>query len=248
MEAKKGEGIRALRAAARDGQTIEERTGTETKTGTYRVSDSKWYNPFSWGSYHIETYTYEASYSYVAASDAVDNIRRFVLDSESRIEAAFSEAVNHLEMKRRLLNLVAANFDMSDERYDASYFRLIVEDHINKIEFPIIKVDCGDAVDSIASRFSGEIRAGGEQDGLKRALAGAVDSAFAALTDRFDQSASAFKASLSAIGDDLQNTLLQDMNTEFDGILKDLDDKDANIARLKAYIGELDKALNEVRA
>jgi hypothetical protein len=196
----------------------------------------------------METYTYEDSYSYIAASDAVDSIRRFVLDSQNRIEAAFSESVNHREMKRRLLDLVAANFDMSDERYDASYFRLIVEEHINKIEFPVIKVDCGNAIDTIASRFSGRIRADSEQEGLRRALADAVGFAFDALIDRFDRSAAEFKMSLSGIGDGLQNTLLQNMNTEFDGILKALDEKDANIERLKAYIGELDKAVKEIRA
>jgi hypothetical protein len=243
VEREKSEGVRELRAAAKESQMLETRTGTETKVGrTTYTTGILW-----WKKTHTSTYTYEEAYSYVAASDAVDKIRQFVMDSQSCIEKAFSDAVNHKEMKRRLLQTVAANFDMSDENYDASAFRLMVEQEINKIGFPIIKVDCNREIDSIASRFNGQLRNTGDQSALRDALAKGVDAAFSALVDRFDKSVSDFKASLSSVSDSLQETLLRDMNKKFDDILTRLDEKDKSIEQLKVYIGTLDKTLGEVR-
>ncbi|MDR0653883.1 MAG: dynamin family protein [Synergistaceae bacterium] len=247
VESAKIEGSGALREGARGGRTLEERTGTETKTGSYRVSDSTWYKPWTWGSSHREYYTYEESYSYLAASDAVDNIRNFVSESEGRIEQTFAKAVNHQEMKRRLLAVASANFDMSDERYDPSLFRLLVTEHINRVEFPVIRVDCSSAVDAIASRFSGQLRSGEDQSALRKALDGAVDAVFGALVTRFEEAAAAFKSALSEIGSGLQSTLLKDINDEFEKILILLDEKDASVKKLSEYAVELEAMLKQVR-
>jgi hypothetical protein len=246
IETQKMEGIRELRNSAKESQSVDERTATETKVGT-RTWTERYGFLWLFKRTRSEEYTYEESYSYVAASDAADSIRNFVRDGESHIEHAFTQAISHQEMKRRLLNIVASNFDMADERYDASLFRLIVEEQIKKIEFPVIKVDCSAAINSIATKFNGKIRDSKDQSALRNALAGAVDTAFSALMSGLEQAASSFKTDLSNICDDLQNTLLKDMNVEFEDLLKKLDEKEASINRLSVYANELEKAISEVR-
>lgn len=71
LESEKLNGIRELRDASKDYLNIKERTGTKVIYDSYTVSDSKWYNPFSWGSSHVEYYTYEERYSYCIAADAI---------------------------------------------------------------------------------------------------------------------------------------------------------------------------------
>ncbi len=247
IEKEKSKGIQELRKAAEENRKLEERTGTETKRESYTVSDSTWYKPWTWGSKHTEYYTYDESYSYIVTSDAIDNIRNFISASESQIEKSFLDAVNHQQMKRRLLEVVASNFDMGDERYDASLFRLMVEEQINKLEFPVIKVDIGKTVDTIASTFEGEVRSSNNQSALRNALSNAIDTAISALMNEFEQATNQFKQSLSNIGDGLQEAFLSDVHAEFEKILKDLDEKDANIARLSAYVNQLDRAVEEVR-
>jgi hypothetical protein len=246
VEHEKINGIQALRTAARESGKLEERTGTEKKEGSYRVSDSVWYNPFSWGSSHREYYTYDVAYSYLVASDAADNIRNFILDGESRIEKVFTDAISHQELKRRILDIVADNFDMGDENYDASLVRLMVEEQINRIEFPVIKLDCSKDIDSITARFSGQIREGGDQNALRDALAKAVESAYSAMASRFDQAVREFKNTLSDICDTLSDNLLRDIRAKYDELIKQLDDKDINIERLKNFMAALDNATREM--
>ena len=83
---------------------------------------------------------------------------------------------------------------------------------------------------------------------MRNALASGVDTAFSALAEGFEKSAADFKSSLSAISDGLQETLLSDMNRNFDDILGKLDEKDKSIGELNAYMGFLDKSLVEVRS
>lgn len=245
VEREKAVGIRDLRSAAKEDFTIETRTGTETKTGSRRISTSKWYKPWTWGSYYTDYYTYESSYTYVMASDATDSIGRFISDSQDCIEEAISAAINPMEMKRKLLEIVAARFDMGDERCNASAFRMNIDQAISRIDLPAIKIDCSSAVDSIASRFSGQLRSKEDQSALENALSKARASALDALVAGFEKSASEFKSMLSNALTNLQETLLQDMSNEFEDLIRKLDDKDEGIRQQNNYIDILNKELKE---
>jgi len=245
IEDKKQEGIHAMRSVLNKSTKLQERSGTETKTSSREISIAKWYKPWTWFKTKTVYNTYEESYNYLATADAADNIRQFVLESETRIENAFADSISYIELKRRLLAVVAENFDMSDEGYDASLFRLMIEEQIRKIEFPIIKMDCRKEIESITSKFSGQVRGDSDRNALQNALMGAVESAHLALIAQFEQAVSAFKNTLTGISDNLQMDLLKDINEKLDDILKQLDEKDANIARLNAYINRLGDSLKE---
>jgi hypothetical protein len=142
-------------------------------------------------------------------------------------------------MKRKLLGVVANNFDLADEQFDASLFRTHVEKAINKLELPVMKVDCQHSINSIAAKFSGQIKGSSDQTSLQQALVEASNSALGNLADGLEKGAATFRMSLVSISEELQNDLLQNMNEEFERILNDLDNKDASIQRLNKYIVEL---------
>ena len=110
MKQEKAEGVREIREAGKEYLEIKERTGERTRVESYRVSDSKWYNPFSWGSSHTEYHTYTEHYSYLLASDAVENLRKFSLEAVNNVEKVFSDALQLKEIKRKLLNVAIKNF------------------------------------------------------------------------------------------------------------------------------------------
>ena len=246
LEAEKAEGIRELRSISKEYSSLNERTGTTTKTGSYTVSTSKWYNPFSWGSSRTEYYTYEEHYSYLVASDAVDNLRNFVFDATNRVETVFTEAVNIKEMKRRLLNVVVNNFDMGSEKYDSSLFRIMVEDTVNKIEFPMIKIDASSAMDKIASEFTGELTSSSEKTSLINALSNAIGKSFDTISVQLANSVGNFKQEMDEISTSLQNSLLENISGEFDEILKKVENKGKEIEKFRDYIYNLETEIRKL--
>jgi hypothetical protein len=244
---KKNSEIKAdISAIAKENATIEEKTKSTTKTGSYKVSTSKWYNPFSWGSYRREYYTYEESYTYLSATEAAGKINALMLDGQKEIQRLFSESINEKEMKRKLLDVITSNFDMGSDKYDASLFRSIVTDSISNIKIPSIKVDCSDAVKQITGNFSGEITDSSGKSNLINALSNAVMRTFDALISRMEAGVSDFKKSLDDIGNRLQGDLIKDVNEEFDKIKGLLQNKKAESEKLDRYINLLKKEIGDL--
>jgi hypothetical protein len=244
--------VRKLRENVIDSSSINERTGNETITVTepYWVPARKflWIFTIEEGYWKEKKRSKEVSYSYLDASDIVSNIRAFTMQGANLIEEVFTETVNMQDMKRRLLNAVANNFDMANENYDASLFRLIVEEYINKIEFPVIAVDCSKEAETIASQFSGEIRSSDKRTNLLSALDNTISKIFDALTKQLETSLTAFKTALSDIGEGLQKDLLADISNEFDAIIEQLNEREENIKLTEGYIKLIEQKLQDARA
>jgi len=56
---------------------LQTRSGTREVRRSYEVSDSSWYNPFSWGRTRTEYYTDTVSYDYLNAADAIEQVRDY---------------------------------------------------------------------------------------------------------------------------------------------------------------------------
>lgn len=142
IESEKAVGIRELRDSSKDYLNIRERTGSKTSTGSYTTGH------LFWKKTHV--YTYEEHYSYCIAADAIENLKKYALEASNQVEEVFSEAMQMKEVKRKLLNVVVNNFDMGSEKYDSSLFRIMVEETISRIEFPVFDMDISDAMSGIA--------------------------------------------------------------------------------------------------
>lgn len=243
LESEKVAGIREIREVSKDYLSIKDRTGTKVIHDSYTVSDSKWYNPFSWGSSHVEHYTYEEHYSYCIAADAIENLRKYGLDASNQVEEVFSEALQFKEIKRRLLNVVVSNFDMGSEKYDSSLFRIMVEETVSGIEFPIFDIDISDAMNNIAGKFNGEITSASEKTELSTALSKAISRIYDELCKKLDDAVKKFKGELSAIGQKIEESLLTNITKEFEELLSQCDNKDKEISGYKKYAEILDREI-----
>lgn len=246
LEHSKGEALIDLRNVSKEYSSISERTGTETKTGSYTVSTSKWYNPLSWGSSTTEYYTYDEHYQYLDVSDVLENLRNFANDSANTIEETFYKSIDIKGLKRKLLNIIIENFDASDENYDPTYFKLLAEKTLNNIEMPIIKIDVSDFIKNISSKFSGEIRNSSERANLKSILADSVSKLFENITDKFILELKKFKQELEPIKTGFSDTLLKNINDEFNIILEQVEDKEAEMDKGNTFIEVVDNILSEI--
>lgn len=245
LETEKADAVRELREASKDYFSIREKTGTRTRTRSYEVSDAKWYNPFSWFSSHTEYETYTEHYSYCDSADAVENIRQFALEASNHVERIFTEAIELKELKRKLLNVVMANFDTGSENYDVAFFKIVVEDAVNTVEFPVFKIDIQSAMTGITSRFSGEITGSGKTE-LATALQNAISGIYDKICDRTVEEVKLFKSMLTDTSKEVEKALLENITHEFEELISQYKNKEKEIADYKIYIELLKQSLKEL--
>ena len=230
-----------LRQSSREYGTLATKTGTEVQVKSYRVSDSHWYNPFSWGKSHREYYTYETRYTYVDANDALENIRNYQREACSAIEEGFRESVDVRSLKHQLLKLVVDNFNSADESYDPAYFRLLTEKTLNQIDLPVMIINVDAYLSTLSNKFSGEVRSSSAQTELKQLLGRMVSELYDAIGDAFMSELAKFKDQLDKLKGNFAEQLLKEMNGDFERLKKDCEDKEHSIQRMKEYVAVLDK-------
>lgn len=232
-----------LRRGSREYGTLADKVGTETVREAYTVSDSKWYNPFSWGSSHTEYSTYTVQYNYVDTSDALENIRHFANDSAGMIDEGFAEAIELNQFKRNLLQVVVDNFDASSTEYDPGHFRTITQTTINRIveNNPKISISVDKALADINSSFSGKIRDDEKRNALKNQLACAISGLFDSISEQLEEKTESFKADITGIKETFGEELLKSINDDFNQVIKACEDKENSIKKLQEYDEVLQK-------
>jgi len=238
LESEKAEGIKELRTASKDYLEIKERTGSDTKTNSYTTGHLFWKK--------THYYTYEEHYSYLIASDAIDNLRKYSVDAVNQVEEVFTDALQLKELKRKLLNVIVNNFDMGSEKYDSSLFRIMVEETVSAIDFPIIKVDVSETMDGIAAKFTGELTSAGEKISLGTVLSTAISRINDEMCNKLAETVKAFKNSIKDISNSMQTSLLENVNKEFQELLEKCENKDAEIERYRTSIYALETEIRKL--
>ena len=235
VETYKNECMRNLRDSARQNSHLQERQGTEWHTKRLTSYKHDW-GLIKWGR-ETSTYSYSTTYTYLAASDALENIRNFSYEACSEIESAFTKAVDIKRVKQRLLSTILENFDTSDENFDINSFRHIVEITLNKIEFPVFKLDVSEYISSVSSRFSGEIRDSSKRAELQKTVSDTIDKVFDKISEQFLKETVTFKSKINDIKTGFENELLKNINDEYDKIQNQLKNKEQEIEK---YMNVLD--------
>lgn len=239
LETEKAEATQEIREESKDFLNIKDRTGSITKRGSYTTGHLWWKK--------TEYYTYEEHYSYCIAADAIENLNKFAMSASSAVEEVFTDALQFKDVKRRILNVIVDNFDMGSEKYDSSLFKIMVEEAVNAIEFPIINMDISDAMNGIAGKFNGEITSASEKNALSTALSNAIRRVYDELINKLSATIKEFKSDLTEISHKVQDNLLANITEEFNLLLKQCENKAIEIAEYKNYILVLEDCLKTLK-
>ena len=239
LETQKGDAVRNLRNVGNEYANVRDRAGERVEREEKKVWAGIWFLPWTWGRYRTVYKDHTVRYNYCLASDAMENLRQYSLESSSLIEKAFSDALKLGELRRKMLTVIINNFDIGDETYNAAFCRLVVENTVNSIELPVISMDISGALDSIAGKFNGEITSSEEKTQLASALEHALSSLYNALAERLETEVRRFKASMDELAQKTQDSLLENINTEFDALQAEYGRKEAEIANYRAYLSAL---------
>ncbi|MGN9136217.1 dynamin family protein [Clostridium sp. HCP1S3_B4] len=239
LENNKLDSLRKLRENSLECSKIDTHQGTETHVESYTAYDHH-FLCFKWGA-HREFNTYTTTYSYLAPSDALENIRTFAMDACSDIEGAFHNAIDIKQTKARLLKVVLDNFDSGDEKFDINHFRYIVESTLNKIEFPIMSLNPNVFLDKVSSQFTGEVRDSVKMNELQKLLSSTIQNLFEEVTKQFEKKIGEFKLSIENMRDNFKNILLENINNDYELLQKQFENKEKEIEQYKNIIGILSK-------
>lgn len=245
MESAKVALVGALHNLAANRDMVVERTGTETHQGTRTISDSHWYNPFSWFSSHEESYTYDTHYKYIDTSDALESLRRYSHQIQQTTDSRMADSIDLKGLKGHLLQAIVNNMDTSSTDFNPDQLRLIVQDTLNQIELPVFQVSLDKYINDITDRFSGEVRDTNDREQLKQVVSQVASDLIGALSQQIAAEVKSFKEKLGQLQEQFVDILLKDVNAEFDSLEKQADEKEKSIEGLKAYEALLTKYTKE---
>lgn len=232
-----------LRDASREYSKLVEKQGTDIQVFSYRVSDSKWYKPSTWGTGHKEYGFSESHYTYLDASDAIENIRQFSNEACTEIEKVFQQTVDLTETKRKLLTVIIENADTSSEMYDSALFRLIAEETLNTVEFPVIQFDISKEQGEISSKFSGEVRNGNERSQLRSIMSNTIEKLLNVVIGRMDAEAKQFMQELEKMKNTFADRLLENTEQNYEKILSQVKNKEIEVGKYEQIIEILEKII-----
>ncbi len=247
LESEKADGVRVMREAGKDYLAIRDRIGEKTVSVSHEVSDAKWYKPWTWGKSHTEYSTHTEHYSYCVAADAIENLKKYAIDATGHVESVFSETLQLKELKRKLLNVIISNFDLGSEKYDSSLFKIMVEETVSNIEFPVFNLDITDAMNGIAGKFNGEITSASQKTELSVALSTAVSRIYDELCNKLNVTVKSFKQDMEQIGKNVEETLLENITQEFELLLEQCENKEKEINGYKMYASVLEDKLANLK-
>ncbi len=245
MESAKVALVGELHSLASNRDMLVERSGTETHTKTRRVSDSHWYNPFSWGRSHTETYSYDTHYKYIATSDALESLRRYAHQIQQTTDSRMADSIDLKGLKGHLLQTIVNHMDTGSTEFNPDQLRLIVQDTLNQIELPVFQVSLDQYINDITDRFSGEVRDANDREQLKQVVSQGASDLISALSQQIAAEVKTFKEKLGQLQGQFVDVLLKDVNAEFEGLEKQAAEKEKSIERFKAYEELLKKYVSE---
>ena len=241
IESNKSQGIRELRGYYRDYLQLTEKEGIKTHFETKSTSTAKWFLPWTWGNTMKEVYSYDERYRYIDASDALENIRNFANDASVCIEETFRKSYDLAYTKREILNTIINHFDVTDENYTPTYYKMLVEKILNQITLPVVNIDTSNYVSSLTTQFFGEIRDNATRTDLKRVLTNAVSDLFADICHSFEKEIADYKDRVEQIKEEFSGKLLQDINKELNTVLAHFEDKEEEIKRYYQLVDVFNK-------
>lgn len=224
--------LEEIAASAQRAGQVQERTGYKRVKESFRVSDSKWYNPFTWGDHHYESYSTTTSYSYLAVSDALENLGYYVTTAKRQMLAAFDDLIAPSTVSAGLRRELLRAIDPSSADFDPKGLRALVESSLTSLKLPALDFAEPD-LESTFSGFSGEIKDSIDMARLRDKLSTEVRQINDTLVSRLQQAVRETSQTLEGIAGQLHDRLTERLADDIARLRADMADKEKQIARLQ---------------
>jgi len=234
--------LKELERLGRRAQTLEERTGRETRFRTVYVSDSKWWNLFSWGTGHYETYETSTTYRYLALADARENVRNFLDETRNRLLRVFDDLIAPAQIALGLRRTLLGVLDTRRDDFDPRGLRALIDTTLARLEWPQLNVPEIDPSRALAG-LPDEVRDASEMSALRDQLGEIVAALQKQLAQQVKQGVDRACNELDRMASHLHDTLTESLAEELERLRAALADKNRQIERLSALLETIDREM-----
>ncbi len=226
--------------------TLQTRTGTKKKIEEYKISTSKWYNPFSWFDEEtIEEITY-VTYEYLAASDAVERLVNYANESAASLSRNFSNIVSMSSLRAELKRALIDELNTSSKDFDPAEFRHTLESTLDSLVLPKLELSVDDCGQLISDKFSGDVRKKKKMDALRETLRESLTLVHDRLLASFEAALAKLCGDLEQARDSLEQKLTAGLQAELAQLSKDFANRDVEIREYEALLETCRKAEMDV--
>lgn len=240
-EQRQRELLQEVNASAQRASNMQDRTGYKETKESYRVSDSKWYNPFSWGKHHYESYTTTSSYRYLAVSDALENLGYYVTNAKRQMLSAFDDLIAPSALSAHLRRELLRVIDTSSSDFDPKGLRVLVESSLTGLKLPMLDFVEPDLT-SVFSSFSSEVKDSSDMVRLREKLNSEVQKINSTLSQRLTAAVTRGNQELEKIAAHLHERLIERLTAEIAQLRADMTEKERHITDMQALISTVDAA------
>ncbi|WP_282176207.1 dynamin family protein [Vibrio nereis] len=209
---------------------INSQTGSreESYTTYSEVSDSSWYNPFSWGRTRtVSSTNYRTvNYTYANVQDAVQKLEDFVVETSDRLYESSSQTININQFREDIKQAVRGLFDFSDPDFDPEMILLPLSNSVDRITIPTISLDLDHHINSIRQQFSVNEVEGDEIQQLRAEQARIVGILLTEITQEVSKCGSDMLGKISREEQDFLPTLIEDLESNIEQLRADLENKE----------------------
>lgn len=209
---------------------INSQTGSreESYTTYSEVSDSDWYNPFSWGrTKTVSSTNYRTvNYTYANVQDAVQKLEDFVVETSDRLYQSSSQAINIKQFREDIKQAVKGLFDFSDPDFDPEMILLPLSNSVDRITIPTISLDLDHHINSIRQQFSVNEVEGDEIQQLRTEQARVVSLLLTEITQEVNKCGSDMLGKISREEKEFLPTLIGDLESSVEQLRADLENKE----------------------
>lgn len=231
-----------MNTSAQRAGNLQERTGYKKERNSYKVSDSTWYKPWTWGSSHTESYSTTSSYSYLAVSDALENLRFYVQNTRTQMLAAFDDLIAPSTISAGLRRELLRSIDPNSPDFDAKGLRALVESSLTGLKLPKLDFQEPD-LESVFAGFSGEVKSSSDMASLREKLNTEVNAINSQLARSLTQAVKEASATLETIAGQLNSKLTERLADELSRLRADMADKEENISKINNLLIAISKSL-----
>lgn len=204
----------------------------ETRTESYEVSRSRWYNPFSWGS--SETRYRDVVTVYASAQDAIEQVEAFAIQTTQSLQKAILDCVDLDGLRRKVGVAAMGLFDTGDAGFDAELMLAEVNKSLRRITIPDVSFGDKDYGRDIVKAFGSDRVSESQINGLKEAQRVAVAAIIADLESEVERKVKAIGDSLESTG----KTFVEDMTGDIQ----------KGLVQLRADIANKEQAIEQIAA
>ena len=219
---------------------INSQTGSreESYTTYSEVSDSDWYNPFSWGSTKTVSSTRyrTVNYTYANVQDAVQKLEDFVLETSDRLYQSSSQVININQFREDIKQAVKGLFDFSDPDFDPEMILLPLSNSVDRLTIPTVNLDLEHHINSIRQQFSVNELEGDEIQKLREEQARVVGLLLTEITKEVEKCGLDILGKISKEEQEFLPTLISDLEASVEQLRADLENKEQALTEYRKIL------------